>query len=167
MADPNQVVTPVVRDYRPEDRAALEAIIRSCWTGIYAFFALRSLDSAPKILVAELDGNVIGFAEPRSERIGRSLVGNILWVAVRPDLRKRGVARQLVEECIGLLKGMGTGSVYVSIERDNRPSLEMFEKKGFARIGFSELAKQYGFRVLSFYSMFMIAPHEKVMVLNL
>jgi ribosomal protein S18 acetylase RimI-like enzyme len=157
----------MVREHRQGDEDALKRIIElSFENGIYSFFANRSLKTAPKIFVVEREGTVIGFAEPRYVRIKKEKVGNILWLATHPDFRRSGVASNLVDECIRYLKETATGRVYVSIERDNQSSLGLFEKKGFTRIEFSELAKRYGFRVLSFYSRFMIAPHEKVMVLN-
>jgi len=157
----------IVREHRQGDEDALKGIIGLSFdNGIYSFFANRSLVSAEKILVVEWGGMVIGFAEPRHVRIRKEKVGNILWLATHPDFRRIGVASRLVDECVQYLKERATKSIYVSIERDNQSSLELFEKKGFTGIRFSELAKQYGFRVLSFYSRFMIAPHEKVMVLN-
>jgi ribosomal protein S18 acetylase RimI-like enzyme len=157
----------IVRERRKEDEEALKDIIGLSFDhGIYTFFANRSLRSAPKIIVVELGGRVIGFAEPRHVRIRKGEVGNILWLAIHPDFRRIGAASHLVDECIKYLKERETKSIYVSIERDNRPSLELFENKGFAGIRFSELTKEYGFRVISFYSRLMIAPHEKVMVLN-
>jgi ribosomal protein S18 acetylase RimI-like enzyme len=157
----------IVREHRQGDEDALKGIINLSFDhGIYTFFANRSLHSAEKIIVVELEGKVIGFAEPRQVRIRKVEVGNILWLATHPDSRRIGVASRLVDECVRYLDERAIKSIYVSIERDNRTSLALFEKKGFARVRFSELAKQYGFRVLSFYMRFMIAPHEKVMVLN-
>lgn len=157
----------IIREYRRVDEEALKEIIGLSFdNGIYTFFANRSLKSAPKIIVVESEGRVIGFAEPRHVLIRKEKVGNILWLATHPDFRRIGVASHLVDECIRYLKEKGVRSIYVSIEKDNRSSLELFEKKGFAGIGFSELTKQYRFRVLSLYSKFMIAPHERVMVLN-
>jgi len=157
----------IVRERRLGDEGALKGIIGLSFDhGIYTFFANRSLKSAPKIIVVELGGRVVGFAEPRQVQIKKEKVGNILWLAIHPDFRRIGAASRLVDECIKYLKEREIKSIYVSIERDNQPSLGLFEKKGFIGIRFSELAKQYGFRVLSFYSRFMIAPHEKVMVLN-
>ena len=157
----------IIRERRKEDEETLKGIIGLSFDhGIYTFFANRSLESAPKIIVVERGGRVIGFAEPRYVRIRKEKVGNILWLAIHPDFRRIGAASRLVDECIQHLKETATRSIYVSIERDNQPSLGLFERKGFTGIRFSELTKQYGFRVLSFYSRFMIAPHEKVMVLN-
>jgi len=157
----------IVREHGQGDEDVLKGIIKLSFdNGIYTFFANRSLVSAEKILVVEREGRVIGFAEPRQVRIRKEKVGNILWLATHPDFRRIGVASRLVDECVQYLKETATRSIYVSIERDNQSSLELFEKKGFAMIRFSELTKQYGFRVISFYSRFMIAPHERVMVLN-
>jgi ribosomal protein S18 acetylase RimI-like enzyme len=158
----------IFREHRQGDEDALKGIIELSFNNrIYSFFANRSLVSAEKILVVECEGRVIGFAEPRQVRIKKEKVGNILWLATHPDFRRIGVASRLVDECIQHLKERATKSIYVSIERDNQSSLELFEKKEFTMIRFSALAKQYGFRVLLFYARFMIAPHEKVMVLNL
>ncbi len=155
----------IVRKAEHGDRAALKEIIELSFDrGIYSFFANRSLDSAENIIVIESEGRVVGFAEPRQARIKGEKVGNILWLATHPDFRRIGVASRLVDECVQYLRDRATTSIYVSIERDNLPSLQMFEKKGFAGIKFSKLTKQYGFRVLSLYSKFMIAPHESVMV---
>jgi [ribosomal protein S18]-alanine N-acetyltransferase len=158
----------IARKSERGDRAALKEIIELSFDkGIYSFFANRSLGSAENIIVIELEGRVIGFAEPRQVRIKGKKLGNILWLATHPDFRRIGIGSRLVDECVQFLKERATASIYVSIEGDNLPSLQMFEKKGFARAKFSELTKQYGFRVLSLYSKFMIAPHEKVMVKNM
>ena len=157
----------IVREHRQEDEGALKGIIELSFDNrIYSFFANRSLNSAEKIIVVEWEGRVIGFAEPRHVWIRKEKVGNILWLATHPDFRRIGVASRLVDECVQYLKERAIKSIYISIERGNQSSLGLFEKKGFAGIRFGELTKQYGFRVLSFYSRFMVAPHEKVMVLN-
>jgi len=158
----------IVREARREDMPELRGIIeRSFERGIYSFFANRSLVSADKIIVVELEGRIIGFAEPRQVRIRKEKLGNILWLATHPDFRRIGVASRLVDECIRYLRDIETTSIYVSIEGDNQASLELFKDKGFARMRFSELTKLFKFHVLSLYSKFMIAPHERVMVLNL
>lgn len=157
-----------VRERGQGDEGALKGIIELSFDNrIYSFFATRSLNSAPKIMVVESEGRVIGFAEPRHVRIGKEEVGNILWLAIHPDFRRVGAASRLVDECVQYLGADATKSIYVSIERGNQSSLELFEKKGFARIRFSELSKIFGLRVVSFYSRFMIAPHERIMVLTL
>ena len=156
---------PVLRDAKQEDREALRRIIESSFRhGIYTYFANRSLDSAPKIVVAVADGEVVGFAEPKLVKIGGRVIGNILWIAIRPELRRKGVGLILVEECIKILSSDGASEIFVSVERDNPPAFAMFARAGFKRIGFRELTKEFGMRVLSFYNKLLIAPNEIVMV---
>lgn len=132
--------------------------------GIYTFFATRSLRSAPKIIVYEKDGKIAGFAEPRAVIIGGRKIGNILWIAISPDERRKGVASTLVAECVRILREDGVQSIFVSVESDNMPSFALFEKEGFKRIGSKELRKEFGLRIISFYSKMFIAPHEIVLV---
>lgn len=156
---------PIVRDHRPDDEAALIGIIDLSFdSGIYSFFAKRSIRTAEKIIVIESEGRVIGFAEPRQVRIRKEDVGNILWLAVHPDFRRMGVASRLVDECVHYLEERAIRNIFISIEKDNFSSLALFEKKGFKRIPFNELAKEFGFRVISFYNRMLIAPHEAVLV---
>lgn len=154
-----------MREAKKEDRDALRRIIESSFRhGIYAYFATRSLDSAPKIVIAEVDGGVTGFAEPKLIRIGKRTIGNILWIAIRPELRRKGVGSALVGECVTVLSKGGADEIFVSVEKDNPPAFAMFAKAGFRRIGFRELAKEFGLRVVSFYSRLLIAPHEVVLI---
>jgi ribosomal protein S18 acetylase RimI-like enzyme len=144
---------------------ALRRIIDSSFRhGIYTFFATRSLKSAPRIVVSEIDGEVAGFAEPRSVSIGGRKIGNILWIAIHPDFRRRGVASALVAECARILSEQEACMIFVSVESDNLPAFALFEKEGFRRISSKELRREFGLRVISFYSKLLIAPHEVVLV---
>jgi len=155
----------IFRDARREDRATLEEIIQKSFRhGIYTFFARRSLKSAPKVIVSEMHGKVAGFAEPKVVRIGARTIGNILWIAVHPDYRRRGVATALVDECVRYLSENRAGDVFISVEPNNLPAFELFESRGFRKVRPDEIGKTFGLRRMSFYSKLLIAPHEVVLV---
>jgi len=116
------------------------------------------------IIVSEIDGKIAGFAEPRSVMIGRRKIGNILWIAIHPDLRRRGIASALVAECLRILSEQEASLIFVSVEGDNLPAFALFEKNGFKRMSSKELRREFGLRVMSLYNKLLIAPHEVVFV---
>ncbi len=155
----------LLREARPDDEEALTGIIRNSFRhGIYTFFATRSLRSAPKVIVSDVDAKAVGFAEPLTVTVDDKKIGNILWIAIHPDYRRRGVASALVDECVRYLSEQGVDEIFISVERDNQPAFGLFEPKGFRRVGRSEIHARFGLKSISFYGKLMIAPHEVVLV---
>lgn len=155
----------VLREAKNEDKDVLQRIIDSSFRhGIYTFFAKRSLRTAERIVVSEIDGKIAGFAEPLSVSVGGRKLGNILWIAIHPDFRRRGVASALVAECVRILSELNVLAIYISVESDNLPAFALFEKEGFKRVGRKELRREFGLHIMSFYSRLLIAPNEVVLV---
>jgi phosphinothricin acetyltransferase len=86
--------------------------------------------------VAESDGRVIGWLDfkkflPRCAYRGSAEIS----VYVDEKLRRRGVARRLLEEAIGRAPSLGITAIIGLIFRHNEPSLKLFERLGFQRWG--------------------------------
>src|SRR5438552_6728578 len=86
--------------------------------------------------VAESDGRVIGWLDfkrflPRCAYRGSAEIS----VYVDEKLRRRGVARRLLEEAIARAPSLGINALVGLIFGHNEPSLKLFEQLGFQRWG--------------------------------
>ena len=96
------------------------------------------------VLVAELDGSVIGFASygPWRAKSGyRFTVENSVYV--HPDHRGRGAANALMPALIDHAKGGDVHTIVAGIEATNAGSIALHEKFGFRRVA---LLPEVGFK---------------------
>ena len=154
-----------IRQATLNDRATLGEIIDLSFPRFFRFFAQRSLDSEEgKVLVSESEGSVAGFAKMMEFNIGGNKYGCILWLAVSPEHRQKGIASALVEAGVDYLRNDGAGAVFASIQRRNKASLATFGKENFGRMGFLGLWHLFDFKVFSFYRQIWYAPGEIVLI---
>jgi L-amino acid N-acyltransferase YncA len=100
-----------------------------------AWFRDHKPDSRP-LLVMEDEGVIVGWAGLQSF-YGRPAYRATAEVSVyvAPDLQRRGVARQLVQEIIGRAPGLGVNTLLAFVFAHNLPSVALFEAAGFQRWG--------------------------------
>ena len=82
-------------------------------------------------LVAEVDGVVAGY-------IGSQTVppeSDVMNVAVHPDYRRQGIARQLVTELIHALTEKGMKSLTLEVRQSNAPAIALYAQLGFQQVG--------------------------------
>jgi [ribosomal protein S18]-alanine N-acetyltransferase len=56
-------------------------------------------------------------------------------LAVRPDLRRRRLARWLLEQILGLVERQGASSVFLEVRRSNQAALSLYGNLGFREVG--------------------------------
>ena len=83
-------------------------------------------------LVAKDAQRVVGWAQ--IDRAKGPLVAHRgdLGMGVLPAYRGRGIARQLLEQCISMANGQGIHRVELEARSDNRRALELYSSTGFA-----------------------------------
>ena len=89
-------------------------------------------------LVAELDGNVIGFivGEVSGWEFGvPDTIGWISTIGVDPAYQHQGVAKKLGQEFIENLKAIGVSMVYTLVNWNDWDLLKFFRAMGFTRGG--------------------------------
>lgn len=91
-------------------------------------------------------------------------MGNILWLAIHPKFRRKGIASSLIDHSIEYFKKYKVNIIYVSVKRDNISALNLFQRKGFRKINFHKLIKIYSYKIIEFYLKMRIAPREIVLV---
>jgi ribosomal protein S18 acetylase RimI-like enzyme len=165
MKEPALDSAPAVRQAIPNDYSQIKGIIDLSFPRFYRYFAIHSVTSEEgKVLVAEIQGAIVGFAKLIEFNIGTLKCGCILWIAVHPSIRRRGVALSLTKAGVESLKGEGSHAVFASTQRRNHAALATLGKAGFMRAGFLGLRRMFGWRVFSFYRDIWFAPSEVVLM---
>lgn len=75
--------------------------------------------------------------EPVGFYLGSSIAGEaeLYRIAVRPSLRRRGLASELMKELISSRKGNSDEVIFLEVRSKNIPAIALYEKFGFERIG--------------------------------
>ena len=82
-------------------------------------------------LVAQEGDKIVGY-------IGSQTVldeTDMMNLAVHPDHRRRGVARQLIEALVRVLKERGSHSLTLEVRASNAPAISLYTQLGFAEAG--------------------------------
>ena len=84
-------------------------------------------------LVADRDGEIVGFAMGSMlEKRGEPWTyGYLLWLGVSPQMKRRGVGRQLIEELTVRFIEAGARMMLADTEDDNHAALALFRSVGF------------------------------------
>jgi phosphinothricin acetyltransferase len=151
-------MTPNIRDARRTDAPALQRIYnREVLEGSATFdVETRSLEQQTRwlmdrsvghvVLVAEVDGVVVGFASLSAfkERAAyRPTVENSVYVD--PDFQRLGLGRLLLGELIARAGQHGFHSVIARIAGPNHASIALHEAMGFTLVGVErEVGRKFG-----------------------
>lgn len=154
------------RQTTPSDMANLKQIIDVSFPRFFRFFATHSLNEEGEVLVSETQGTAVGFAKLVEFQVDGGKFGCILWLAVHPQFRRKGVASTLVNAGTELLKHDGARAVFASVQRRNVASLAFFSMQGFRKMGFLGLRRLFGWRIFEFYRNIWFAPGEIVLMHN-
>ncbi|MCW8860098.1 MAG: GNAT family N-acetyltransferase [Deltaproteobacteria bacterium] len=87
-------------------------------------------------LVAELDGEVIGFALGTTVEKQHSSwkYGYLVWIGVRPGIQKCGAGDRLFGEMKQRMLEQGVRMVVIDTDADNKAGINFFKKQGFNNI---------------------------------
>ncbi len=88
-------------------------------------------------------------------------VGYVYYIAVATAYRKKGIAKQLLENALQHFKASNVEEVFASVEEDNKPSEALFASEGFTRTSFHEVSKRHGsLHTLNMYREMLVVPGE-------
>jgi GNAT superfamily N-acetyltransferase len=145
-----------IRDARPDDRAAIEAVTLAAYEqyaavlppplwAAYRQNILATLAKGPPVaqIVADAAGLVVGsvllypagavMAEPGSGEQIELPEPELRLLAVGPAARGRGVGRRLMEECIRRSRDAGAAALTLHTTDMMRVAMQLYERMGFAR----------------------------------
>ncbi|MGD6808770.1 MAG: N-acetyltransferase family protein [Candidatus Bathyarchaeia archaeon] len=115
-------------------------------------------------MVCVENGFVAGFARLIEFNVDGRRFGCVLWLAVHPDFRRKGLAAVLVKAGVDWHAGRGAMAVFASAGHGNVGSISTFESVGFRRVGFLGLWRFFGWRVFAFYGKIWFVPSEVVLM---
>jgi len=121
-----------IRQFRPEDRAAVVALWERCgltrpWNDPDRDID-RKLDRDPEgLLVGELGGKVVATAMVGYD--GHR--GSVFYLAVHPEHQGRGLGRMLMDHAEHRLLEMGCPKVNVMIRTSNVKALGFYDRLGY------------------------------------
>ncbi|MCW3999188.1 MAG: GNAT family N-acetyltransferase [Candidatus Bathyarchaeota archaeon] len=141
----------------------IKQIIDHSFPWYYRYFAWRSVSEpqAP-VLTAQTNGETAGFAKLTAFKIRQNSYGCILWIAVHPKHRRRGVGENLAEAAAEWFRQQGAAAIFASTQQGNHAAQATLGKAGFVRVGFWGLWRLFGWGVFWFYVAIWFVPGEVV-----
>jgi GNAT superfamily N-acetyltransferase len=138
-SDPAKQVWSVPFDLEDALAVQLRAMRRLYPVFWVAQFFASDVQSILRGFIFESDGEAIGAA--MSARLFKAAAYEIGNVGVKPNFRRRGIAKQLVESCISDVHDWGATFVHLSVIEGNDPAIQLYEGLGFTPYsGTTELA---------------------------
>jgi ribosomal protein S18 acetylase RimI-like enzyme len=102
-----------------------------------AFMVAQLADPDVAVLVADVNGDVIGYAYAAVEGYDymmlRGPAGVLHDIIVEPDFRNRGVGRQLLRAVLAFLASRGAPRVVLMTAQGNEAEHRLFARAGFRR----------------------------------
>lgn len=113
--------------------AQIARLERHCFSDPWSEKSVASeLNNCLSLWLVALDGaTVAGY-------IGSQSVGDeadMMNVAVHPDYRRRGIARELVMGLVAALGEKGVHSLALEVRASNAPAIALYEQLGFTQVG--------------------------------
>jgi ribosomal protein S18 acetylase RimI-like enzyme len=153
----------VIRKMTQNDLRQIKKVIDLSFPRFYRYFAFHSIEEG-QVLVTEVERRVVGFVKSIDFSIGGKRYNCILWIAVHPSFRRKGIAANLTNIATQQLKQKGANAVFASTQRRNIAALSLLTTQGFKRMGFFGLRRLFGWRVFEFFSAIWFAPGEVVLM---
>ena len=127
----------LVRLHHEFDAARFIAASPSTPKGYASYLGSQLDEPDVVILVAELDGDVVGYTYAGVEGYDymelRGPAGVLYDIVVDPAARNQGVGRQLLEATLAALAERGAPRVVLSTAVQNEPAQRLFASAGFRR----------------------------------
>ena len=115
------------------DAPRLEPLERRCFSDPWSGTAFTELLRAGYGLglLAEQDGEVVGYL------LGRAVApeGEILNLAVAPELRRRGLGAALLAAGLTAFGAAGVREVFLEVRESNTSAIELYRRRGFRAVG--------------------------------
>lgn len=123
----------MIREMNKEDLAVVAEIEKACFTMPWSQDGFEAALSMP--------GNVFVVYEKNDEILGYCGYYGVLDeaeitnVAVRPDMRNRGIGRDMVSALLSKANKAGIKRVLLEVRESNDPAIHLYEGLGFKKLG--------------------------------
>jgi len=117
---------------------------------IYWFLNTFKMNCERKFFIAGVGDDLAGFTLTKKNRFYLNLWG-IHLLCVVPRYRRRGVATQLINEVISYVKKRECEVLFLSVDNDNIPALNLYIKTGFKHFKKKQLQGQNQLKIQYLY----------------
>lgn len=131
-----------IREFNSRDLDSVMSLNRAFLPENYpSFFFLENSTRWPEaFLVAESDGEVVGYVMCRVEKRFHHLkavkMGHVLSTAVEEKVRRRGIAFNLmISTERGLRESYDVDVIYLEVRVSNEPAMNLYKKLGYKTLG--------------------------------
>lgn len=92
---------------------------------------------APRYVVAERDGDLVGFAKILRDRPVTGLEGErgllLQQLYLRPKVTRQGIGSVLLDAVGGIAEALGEPRIWLDVLRSNAGAIRLYERHGFVR----------------------------------
>ncbi len=122
-----------IRPVSLADVPSLAELERVCFSDPWTAAGIRETIQyeTARAFVAEDQDRIVGYVMARIS--GEE--GEILDLAVRPELRRRGIGRRLLLAVWNALGNEGVRELYLEVRESNRAAIELYRGQGFRPVG--------------------------------
>ncbi len=97
------------------------------------FFLMK--ERAPDLfLVAEVNGEVVGYAIGEVEWSGGERIGHVMNIAIASEWRRKGLGGKLLDELEGRFRGKNSNYAYLEVRVSNAPAQSLYRKRGYKAV---------------------------------
>lgn len=86
-------------------------------------------------LVADVDGQVAGWAVGLLRRARPNPIGRIYTLAIHPKSQGLGLGRRLAEHLLAAFKSRGVRRIFLEVRHDNHGAIALYDRLGFQVVG--------------------------------
>lgn len=106
------------------------------WAGEeYAAMVKGAGEVRRRLLVAEREGELVGFAVGKVARIGTETAAELESVAVKEEARRSGIGRRLCEAVVVWCRAEGAAEVELEVRASSAGAIGLYEGLGFVGAG--------------------------------
>ncbi|HON38409.1 MAG: ribosomal protein S18-alanine N-acetyltransferase [Desulfomonilia bacterium] len=116
------------REDMPSILAIEQASFISPWS-VHTFLTILH-DRRSYNLTARYDGEIVGYCFS----LGMKNMVHLLNLAVRPDFRRRGIARRLLNEIFSFARSHGKSYVFLEVRKSNDTAKRLYASMGFTHV---------------------------------
>lgn len=122
-----------IRSAQRADAPAMARLERRCFTDPWSEPSFREVLAMPWgfALVGESEGHVVAYI------IGREAAGTgeVLNLAVAPELRRQGIGRMLLRAGLAAFAARGAEEVFLEVRQSNAAAQQLYQELGFQAVG--------------------------------
>ncbi len=113
------------------DASEIAEIEKECFTDAWSENAVLMQIERKQVTVYKENGNLLGyciFMTAADE-------GEILRIAVKPDARKKGIGKKLLDRAVKTMASRGASEIFLEVRASNTDAISLYEKYGFTKTG--------------------------------